>query len=42
MDLALVIVPDLAARFREHRLDREQETQLLGLEDASRAAAPVK
>jgi hypothetical protein len=35
MHLALVIVPDLAARLRKHGLDRQQEAHLLRLEDAS-------
>jgi hypothetical protein len=35
MHLALVVVPDLAARLREHGLDRKQETHLLRLEDAA-------
>jgi hypothetical protein len=33
--LALIIVPDLAAWLREHGLDRQQETHLPRLEDAS-------
>ena len=35
MHLALVVVPDLAARLREHSLDRQQELHLLRLEDAA-------
>src|SRR5262245_22742144 len=33
--LALVIVPDLAARLRKHSLDRQQEPHLLRFEDAT-------
>ena len=35
MHLALVVVPDLAARLREHGLDRQQKPHLLRLEDAA-------
>ena len=35
MHLALVVVPDLAARLREDGLDRQQEPHLLRLEDAA-------
>ena len=35
MHLALIVVPDLAARLREHGLDRQQEPHLLRLEDAA-------
>jgi len=35
MHLALVVVPDLAARLREDGLDREQKAHLLRLEDAA-------
>jgi hypothetical protein len=43
MHLALVAVPDLAARFRKHRLYREQEPHLLRLEDATvRSLSKIK
>jgi hypothetical protein len=35
MNFPLVVIPDFAARLRKHRLDRQQETHLLRLEDAS-------
>ena len=35
MHLALVVIPDLAARFRENGLDRQQKAHLLRLEDAA-------
>src|SRR5262249_45722624 len=35
MNLALVIVPDLAARLWEHGLDRQQKSHLLWLEDTA-------
>src|SRR5450830_2189612 len=35
MHLALVVIPDLAARLGKHSLDRQQEAHLLRLEDAA-------
>jgi hypothetical protein len=35
MYLTLVVVPDFAARLREHGLDRQQKPHLLWLEDAT-------
>ena len=35
MHLALIVVPDLAARLGENGLDRKQESHLLRLEDAA-------
>ena len=35
MNLALVIVPDLAARLRKHGLDRQQKPHLLRFKDAA-------
>ena len=32
---ALIVVPDASSRPREHRSDRKQKSQLLGLEDAA-------
>jgi hypothetical protein len=34
MHFTLVVVPDSAARLREHGLDREKKPHLLSLEDA--------